>query len=165
MRFTHCARDGSKRRNKAIAPYGPEEEMNLQSRFSIWVNQTRCRVALSPLPGGERSDRACAIRVRGKPANNRLRSLLTRNVRAMRAHSDLSPPGRGEKHSLNVIGKCSKRRWVTRPRRSRDACKRLFISIFHWSTRLSDRPAVPAVPPFRHGPELDVCLIALLVSC
>ena len=61
----------------------------------------------SPLPGGERSDRACAIRVRGKPANNRLRSPLTRNGRAMRAHSDLSPPGRGEKHSLNVIGKCS----------------------------------------------------------
>ena len=39
-----------------------------------------------------------------------------------------------------------KRHWVTRPRRSRDACKRLFISIFHWSTRLRDRPAVPAVP-------------------
>src|SRR6266436_2747083 len=49
-----------------------------------------------PLPGGERSDRACAIRVRGKRPNNRLRSPLTRNVRAKRAHSDLSPPGRGE---------------------------------------------------------------------
>ncbi len=29
-------------------------------------------------------------------------------TRIAQARSDLSPPGRGEKHSLNVIGKCSR---------------------------------------------------------
>src|SRR5215831_772340 len=70
----------------------------------------------SPLPGGERSDRVCAIRVRGKPSNNRLHSPLTRNVRAKRAYSDLSPMGRGEEGSLNVIGKCSNARRSSRAR-------------------------------------------------
>jgi hypothetical protein len=49
----------------------------------------------SPLPDGERSDRACAIRVRGIRPESGLRSPLTRNVRAKRAHSDLSPTERG----------------------------------------------------------------------
>src|SRR5215467_2718369 len=50
----------------------------------------------SRLPGGERSDRDCTIRVRRKRPNNRVRGPITRNVRAKRAYSDLSPTGRGE---------------------------------------------------------------------
>src|SRR6266446_10685667 len=61
----------------------------------------------SPLPGGERSDRACAVRVRGNRRTIGSAAPSPGNGRASRAHSDLSPPGRGEKHSLNVIGKCS----------------------------------------------------------
>jgi hypothetical protein len=38
----------------------------------------------SPLPGGERSGRACAIRVRGNRPHNKLRSPLTRNGREAR---------------------------------------------------------------------------------
>ncbi len=57
---------------------------------------------LSPLPEGERSDRACAIRVRGSRRPKGPFSPLTRNVRASRAHSDLSPTGRGKE-------RCTKR--------------------------------------------------------
>ena len=60
------------------------------------LNYSRYRALSSPLPDGERSDRARAIRVRGNRPNNRLRSPLTRNARAKRAHSELSPTGRGE---------------------------------------------------------------------
>src|SRR6516162_7532994 len=49
----------------------------------------------APLPAGERSDRACAIRVRGAGSMT-VCDPLTRNVRARRAHSDLSPAGRGK---------------------------------------------------------------------
>src|SRR3984893_15740003 len=53
-----------------------------------------------PLPGGERSDRACAIRGRGVSFTSS--SPLTRNVRATRAHSDLSTqPG------LARVAQCS----------------------------------------------------------
>src|SRR5262249_28675 len=44
----------------------------------------------SRLPGGERSERAAAVRVRGKRPNNRIRGPITRNMRA-----NLSPTGRG----------------------------------------------------------------------
>jgi hypothetical protein len=49
----------------------------------------------APLPGGERSDRACAIQVRGADFMI-FCDPLTRNVRVRRAHSDLSPSGRGK---------------------------------------------------------------------
>src|SRR6516164_3417817 len=54
-----------------------------------------CRTRASPSSDGERSDRACAIRVRGAGSIT-VCDPLTRNVRAQRAHSDLSPAGRGK---------------------------------------------------------------------
>src|SRR5262249_5275843 len=63
----------------------------------------------SPLPGGERSDRACAIRVRGKRPTHQLRRPLTRNGRAKPARSVLSPPGRGEEALAQPYRKCLER--------------------------------------------------------
>src|SRR6516162_3007299 len=45
--------------------------------------------------GWGRSDRACAIRVRGADSMT-VCDPLTRNARAQHAHSDLSPAGRGK---------------------------------------------------------------------
>ena len=55
----------------------------------------------TPLLAGERSDRACAIRVRGAGSMT-VCDPLTRNVRAQRAHSDLSPAGRGKTASAST---------------------------------------------------------------
>src|SRR5262249_3821907 len=91
---TIFAQDGDKTSN-VPTPGAPRHTPGTRADFDMAESETLPRRP-SPLPGGERSDRACAIRVRGKRPRNRLRSPLTRNVRAKRAHSDLSPMGRGE---------------------------------------------------------------------
>ncbi len=80
----------------ALRPVGFELFATPLRPQALVAAMARAAEASSPLPAGERSDRARAIRVRGVMPDRLDPDPLTRNVRAERAHSDLSPAGRGE---------------------------------------------------------------------
>ena len=84
--------------------------------LSYAVEHFRSGAAVSPLPIGERSDRVCAIRVRGEPRAG-YGTPSPGMCAQERAHSDLSPQGRGEERSSNLLRSMPTRRRASLDRR------------------------------------------------